>query len=275
MNPKYMPTISVIIPSHKPQNYLYECILSIVNQSLSPNLFEVILILNGPKTPYYDNIQNFIRNFRNIRLVYTPQNGVSNARNIGIEESHGEYICFVDDDDVVSYTYLESLLRLASPSTISMSNVYSFKENIIERGQNFFICKKLKNKSKYETASFYECRSFLAFPVAKMIHRQIIGSHRFNSRFKNGEDALFITSLTDNFSHIKFTADDAVYYVRERVGSASRKKLKKKDLIKDSFSLIKAYIEVYLSHPFRYNLLLFLSRIPGVIKNAYILFRNK
>ena len=57
-----------------------------------------------------------------------------------------------------------------------------------------------------------------------MIHREIISNHRFDCRFKNGEDALFITSITDNFSSIKFSSDDAIYYVRERVGSASRKK---------------------------------------------------
>ena len=267
--------VSVIIPSYMPGDYLFECLNSLVRQTLNFASFEILVVLNGPQQPYWDEILLYIGSYKNIRLFYTEVVGVSNARNVGIQNSCGEYICFVDDDDVVSSTYLESLLKFANPSTISMSNVYSFKENIIERGQNFFICKKLKNKSKYETASFYECRSFLAFPVAKMIHRQIIGSQRFNSKFKNGEDALFITSLTDNFSHIKFTADDAVYYVRERVGSASRKKIEKKDLIKDSFSLIKAYIEVYLSHPFRYSLLLFLSRIPGVIKNAYILFRNK
>lgn len=246
-----------------------------MNQTLSPCFFEVLIILNGTHQPYWDRLSVYVKRHCNIRLFYSEVAGVSNARNIGIESSNGEFLCFVDDDDVVSCTYLEELLKCANSSTVSMSNVYSFKKNIQEHGENFFICRKLKNRFKYETASFYACRSFLAFPVAKMIHKQIVGNHRFNPKFRNGEDALFITSLTDNFSHIKFTTDDAVYYVRERIGSASRKRIGKKKLICDSFNLIKAYVSVYLSNPSKYSFLLFLSRIPGVIKNAFLLSQNR
>lgn len=267
--------VSVIIPSYKPGNYLLECLDSLARQTLDLASFEILVVLNGPKQPYFDKISLYIGRYKNIQFFYTEIAGVSNARNIGIQNSCGEYICFVDDDDVVSNTYLEELLKCANVDTISMSNIYTFKNDIHELRENFFVCNKLKNKRAYENVPFFLCRSFLAFPVAKMIHRQIIGEHRFNPQFKNGEDALFITSLTDNFSHIKFASDSAIYYVRERTGSASRKRLDKKELIKDSFNLIKAYISVYLSNPSKYSLLLFLSRIPGVLKNAYILSRNK
>lgn len=267
--------VSVIIPSYMPGDYLFECLNSVVHQSLNLASFEILVILNGPPHPYWREISFYAEQYKNIRLFYTEILGVSNARNIGIQNSCGEYICFVDDDDVVSNTYLEELLKCANVDTISMSNIYTFKNDIHELRENFFVCNKLKNKRAYENVPFFLCRSFLAFPVAKMIHRQIIGEHRFNPQFKNGEDALFITSLTDNFSHIKFASDSAIYYVRERTGSASRKRLDKKELIKDSFNLIKAYISVYLSNPSKYSLLLFLSRIPGVLKNAYILSRNK
>lgn len=269
-----MITVSVIIPSYNPGTYFNHCIESVAHQTLDSSLFEVLIILNGTKEPYYTKIAGYIEKYHNIRLLYTPLQGVSNARNIGIESSVGEYLCFVDDDDIISPSYLKRLLEKASSDTISVSNVYSFKHFISERGKDFFICNHLKHKEKYINKSFFRCRSFLAFPVAKMIHRRIISIHRFDVRFKNGEDALFITSITNNLNRISFTSDDAIYYVRLRIGSASRKKIAGFKVIRDSLLLIKTYIATYFTNPRKYSLMLFLSRIPGVIKNACILLKN-
>lgn len=269
-----MVEISVIIPSYAPGGYLKECLESVINQTLPKNNFEIIIVLNGLRDPYFSQIANFISSYDNIRLLYEEKAGVSNARNKGIEDARGNYICFIDDDDVVSPTYLSGLLEVSDRETIGISNVYSFRQNIQERNANFFICRLLLHKQKYEGTSFFRCRSFLAFPVAKLIHREIIAKHRFDCRFRNGEDALFITSITDNFAQIRFSSDDAIYYVRERSGSASRKKIGLLKIISSSFLLITEYIIIYMRHPFRYSFMLFIARIPGVLKNAFLLSKN-
>lgn len=265
--------ITVIIPTYKPGEYIFDCLKSIYTQSLSHHNYEIIIVLNGPKEPFYSALVKY--KSENTYIYYTEQSGVSNARNIGIEKAKGEYICFIDDDDVISYSYLEGLLLTANKTTLAISNIYSFINNIDEKRDNFFVCKKIRNKESINTYSHYQCRSFLAFPVAKLIHREIIGNHRYDCRFKNGEDSLFMTSISDKITSIKFTSDDAIYYVRERIGSASRQKIPFKRLIIDSFKLITTYIKLYFKAPKSYNFLLFLSRIPGVIKNAYCLSLNK
>lgn len=267
--------ISVIIPTYKPKAYYFnDCINSVVNQTIDRFEYEVLIILNGPQEPYMGLILSAINKLSNIRLLYSPYPGVSSARNCGIEHSRGDYICFIDDDDLISPCYLEKLLLVSSNNTIGISNVYSFKITINELNDNFFICSRLRNKQKYMGTSIYRYRSFLAFPVAKMIHKEIISAHRFDCRFQNGEDALFITSLTDNFSKLRFTDDDAIYYVRERMGSASRRKIPLLMIFKNAIMLIFAYWTIYLKNPRKYSLMLFLSRIPGVLKNSYNLFKN-
>lgn len=271
--------ISVIIPSYNPDKYLYECINSLYNQDLPATLWEIIIILNGNISLYKNKVETEIRkkpdNF-NISLICTEISGVSNARNLGLDNAKGEYICFIDDDDIVSPSYLKELLSAANENNIVISNIYTFINNIHEKRNNFFVCNKLRNLNNYKNnTSLFRNRSFLAFPVAKIIHRNIIGNRRFNPKFKNGEDALFITSISDKIERIEFTSPNAIYYVRERIGSASRKKIPLKLLLKDSILLIITYIYVYIQHPFSYNVLLFLSRIPGVLKNSFILSKNK
>ena len=270
-------TISIILPTYKPKGYLEECINSIYIQTYQN--FELIIILNGDISSHYvDYINRLIANKPNyikLHFIQTEVSGVSNARNIGLDKAIGEYICFIDDDDIISKNYLEELIKISDRHTLGISNVHSFINNIKKCEDNFFICKQLKDKRKYINAHIYEYRSFLAFPVAKLIHRDIINNRRYDSRFKNGEDSLFITSISDEIKRIKFTPDNAIYYVRERIGSASRRKIPILVLLNDSLTLIKAYISVYFKKPFSYNLILFLLRIPGVLKNAYILMKNK
>ena len=109
--------------------------------------------------------------------------------------------------------------------------------------------------------------------ICTLFDNILIDIHKFKSL--HGEDALFMTSITDNLSQFTFVLDDAIYFVRERVGSASRKKIPKSKLFFDSFLLIKEYLMIYLKHPCKYNFPLFISRIPGVLKNAYILSKNR
>ncbi len=269
--------ISVILPSYKPGGYILDCLDSLMRQTLDTSLFEVIIVLNGPKEPYWSILSSYCSKYKNIKMYYEEIAGVSNARNTGLEVSMGEYIAFIDDDDIVSPSYLSSLWKSAAKDTISISNVYSFVNSIDEKRDNFFVCGQLRSMKQNDNGkrkSFFYYRSFFAFPVAKLIHRDIIGNHRFDTRFANGEDALFITSITDNLSKVTFSLDDAIYYVRERVGSASRKKISKSKILFDSYLLIKEYIWIYLKHPFKYSFWLFASRIPGVLKGAYFLSKN-
>jgi len=245
---------------------------SIQEQTLHHDEFEVLIILNGSKEPYYTNLYRI--KSKNIKLYYSDKAGVSNARNIGLEHALGEYICFIDDDDIVSPTFLERLLEVADKETLAISYCNSFINRIEEKEDNFFICRHLNNRKNIEVASHFKNRSFLSFPVAKLIHRDMIGTRRYDCRFHNGEDSLFITSISDKIKRLRLTTNDAIYYVRERSGSASRKHIPLKRLFVDSVKLIVAYLVIYFKNPFSYYLPLFLARIPGVLKNMYILSKN-
>ena len=85
--------ISVIIPTHKPQRYIEVCLRSLDAQTLDKNRYEVLIILNGEKEPYYSTIQHLLDSYElNGRLLYTDVAGVSNARNIGLDNAEGNYI---------------------------------------------------------------------------------------------------------------------------------------------------------------------------------------
>ena len=271
--------LSVIVPSFKPGDYLFECLQSIFDQTLSQKEYEVLLILNGPSIPYTGKIESFISPFKengyNIYLLHTDVSGVSNARNIGLDNARGEYICFIDDDDVISKTYLEELYQVSSPTIVGLSNIFSFKETPTECGNDFFVTNYIGKSEIIERSTKYGFRHYISFPVAKLFHRDIIGERRFDTRFTNGEDGLFSRLISDRYTGLKCTSDKAIYHVRMRQGSASRKKLPITKLIKDTMMLWKTLVGYYITNPKGYSLRLYLISILGVLRNDWVLLKNR
>ena len=98
--------ISIIVPLYNKDQYIKRCLLSILNQTY--NDFEIIIINDGST----DNSEQIVRELNNkkIRFYTTNNKGVSHARNFGIREAKGEYVCFVDADDYVSPNYLSTMI---------------------------------------------------------------------------------------------------------------------------------------------------------------------
>lgn len=258
--------ISVIIPTYSPKEYIHSCLDSLKNQSLSSDRYEVILILNGVKDPYYDTLKTIIEESSNFKLIYTELGNVSNARNVGLTIASGEYITFIDDDDVVSQTYLSDLYKNATTDCVSLSNMAAFEDGSNKPAYEYIADTFNKWHDKTEI-KMLNIRSYFSIPVSKMIHRSIIGETRFNERFKSGEDGLFMFEISKNVKSIKFTSEDAIYYRRIRSSSLSNAiKSDKRYIFKTGLSLIGSYIKIYMTDIKSYNMLFFVSRILAVVK---------
>lgn len=258
-----IPKISVIIPTYKPGVYIYECIDSLLNQTLDKELYEIILVLNGPREPYLSDLLTYVQKQANVVLLYEESSGVSYARNMGLDKARGEYICFVDDDDLVSNNYLTSLLNESNKETLVVSDVKNFASNISQSFNDYISRAFLKFKSKDKDSVFLK-RSFLSTAWCKIIPKNLIGEKRFDVRFKIGEDALFMFAISKGVKKIVLS-DNAIYYRRCRKGSASRVKQPIKFRLNNSVMQILEYIRIYVHSPFEYNFFLFLSRIVASV----------
>lgn len=256
--------ISVIIPSYKPSEYVWKCLDSIANQSLRHENYEVLIVLNGCSFPWEEQIQDYISN-NNLEkyffLFQTDTAGVSNARNIALDQARGEYITFIDDDDYVSERYLEELLDNASPDTISLSYVLNFIDNTEDFYTDNCLKQYIANKDK-ANCPFVKGRNYFGGPCKKLIHRDIIGDRRFDATFTSGEDSIFMFLISDKFKYVSFTSERAIYYRRIRKGSASNK-LSKKDDFHNTIRLLNSYIKIFFSKLGKYNFYFTATRIWG------------
>lgn len=269
--------ISVIIPTYKPQDYLWECLDSLVAQTFPKEDFEVVLVLNGCSEPYKSNIEQYISTKMgdmNVNFIYTEIRGVSNARNIALDIVRGEFITFIDDDDFVSSDYLKELYNKADRNTISICYPYAFKDGDCKQ-IHYSLTDTYDRLRVYGKQHYSNARKFFSGPCMKLIPKSFINDRRFDERFENGEDSLFMFLISDNFKIVNFTSHYAVYHRRYREGSAVTRKRSKRSIILNGIRLLMASTQIWICNPFRYDFSFYMTRCLGYIKGILINCKGK
>lgn len=169
--------VSVIIPVYNVKEYLTECLESVLNQSYS-NL-EVILINDGSTDKSGEICDYYEKTDERIKVIHKRNGGLSDARNIGLDNCAGKFICFVDSDDYIHRDFIKVLyeslktnkvdISLSSFSSVKLSDKIDFKEFKRMSFEEFFfeikslpikiiVCNKLYKKEIWDKVRFENCK---------------------------------------------------------------------------------------------------------------------
>lgn len=113
------PLISVIVPVYKVEKYLGRCVDSILAQTYENT--EIILVDDGSPDNCPKLCEEYAKKYSSIRVIHQENRGLSGARNTGIRHAKGDYLAFVDSDDVISPHFLESLYRAMKETHANIS----------------------------------------------------------------------------------------------------------------------------------------------------------
>ena len=215
------PKISIIVPVYNVEQYLERCVESILKQTVDN--FELLLINDGSSDNSGQLCDELSRRDNRIRVLHIQNGGVSNARNLGIQSSRGEWISFIDSDDYVTEYYLETLLQpVETDETIgfSIGKLHHIQNGVVTPFQNttsevtgWNTEQTLKELLTTEKTSF--------FPVAKLFRKSLIKDHKFNTQYHLAEDALFLTELLLQTKCNTVFIDKPIYFYDHREGSAT------------------------------------------------------
>ncbi len=121
--------LSIIVPVYNVEPYIRPCFESIFKQGLDENDYEVIIVNDGSTDKSMEMIADIINLHNNIKVINQENQGLSMARNNGIEKASGEYIQFVDSDDLLIDNSLPYLLNQALASKADLVIADFIKEN--------------------------------------------------------------------------------------------------------------------------------------------------
>lgn len=207
--------LSVIVPVYNAEKYLHRCIDSILNQAFDD--FELLLIDDGSNDSSGAICEKYAEFDERVRVIHKNNNGVSEARNTGIDNAVGEYIIFVDSDDEISKGFFDDVAIKAENVDLYICGAREIQK---EFGK---ITNQTEHRLKIEGmttvkwlfsnvgASIPVC--LVRTPWAKAYRTQIIKKNnvRFDKNFSLGEDILFNLSYCEHIE--KVYVDINVYYM--------------------------------------------------------------
>ena len=119
-----IPSVSVIVPVFNTAGYVEDCLRSLQDQG---NLiFEAIVVDDGSTDQSHSLILKFSKTDSRFRVIHQPNLGLSGARNTGLQEARGEYVFFLDSDDIVTSNSLDLIFREAKQSGTDVQCFRSF-----------------------------------------------------------------------------------------------------------------------------------------------------
>lgn len=158
--------ISVIIPVYNVEEYLRECIDSVLNQTFYD--FEVILVNDGSTDSSGEICDEYVEKDERVTVIHQKNGGLSVARNTGLSEANGKYVYFLDSDDYISGNALKTLLDIAEndDSDIVFFDAVSFADT-----EDFTVSQNYIRKNKYLTDNGYNV--FTSLTQAKEFHSAV------------------------------------------------------------------------------------------------------
>lgn len=137
--------LSIIIPMYKVEAFVERCLLSLESQDISQEDYEIICINDGSPDNCSGVVKKLQTKYGNIRLIEQENQGVSRARNIGMDNAFGKYMLFIDPDDYVEANSFAGFLDASDnqDAQISFLGFTVFKEDGAIHHRQFY--KKVKD----------------------------------------------------------------------------------------------------------------------------------
>ena len=197
--------VSIIVPVYKTERYLNRCVESIGRQDYSD--LEIILVDDGSPDNSGKLCDDLANADKRIRVIHKANGGLSSARNAGIDNSNGKYICFVDSDDYIEKDHVSTLYN-----QLIKHNADLVKIDYAEVNTDDYSEKAVSVSEKvYDNAE----KAFLELRVDSacvfMYKRELIGNTRFPEG-KTSEDIPFNFNIFQKAKRLVYLPVKKYYY---------------------------------------------------------------
>ncbi|MGG4664968.1 glycosyltransferase family 2 protein [Providencia vermicola] len=223
------PLVSVIVPTYNSSDFILSTIRSIIVPG--DTYIEIIIIDDGSTDDTLELLNQYYEFNQMIKVISVPNGGVSKARNIGIENAKGEFICFLDSDDQLEADFFPTLIKNIRKNDVDVQlcGYYKHYKNSIDKQPSLhcdehFLVRYLSGDISFHIGSM-------------IINKSFIYSHniRFNEKLYFGEDILFICQVLA-LAKCKMSLD-YLYHHNYREGSLTTSSWSEDDYLHDIFAM--------------------------------------
>ena len=218
-----MSEISIIIPVYNKEQYVEVCLESIKKQSFTD--YECIIIDDGSSDQSGNICDRISERDTRFKCIHITNQGVSHARNIGIDIASGKYITFIDSDDYIDEVYLENLHRCITENNVDIvisgyrkvwDGIEGIEEHILPIEPGIYLWKNLIDSFAYiqKTTGVYGCCT------SKMLKKNLIENIVFDEKLCLAEDFDFYLRVYPKCNTV-YVDDKSYYEYRQKTMNSS------------------------------------------------------
>lgn len=206
--------LSLIIPVYNAERYIGQCLDSLLNQNLPDQDYEIVCVNDGSKDRSLSILEGYANAHANIRIVNKKNGGVTTARNAGLDAAKGDFIWFIDADDLVKENILAQLKAMVPDTGCDriVFGAYEFTDQMTEE-----LLERSRTGQLETNTSWYD-----AVVWRSLLRKAFLREHNLCFRYPeltHGEDGLFIYEVTlDN--PVTVSTEEVLYFYRVHSGSA-------------------------------------------------------
>lgn len=260
-NNSYDPIVSIVVPAYNAEDYIRKCVDSILAQSNQS--LEVIVVDDGSTDSTLAELKAYSNDSR-VRVIHQENQGVSSARNKALAVAKGEFVAFVDSDDVVHPELFTICVNLCENKggDFVLYNYEEFSSGDIPQFRQIS-CDCIQSVD--EPLSYYLDNGFKGGMSAMFVRRKMLEGLSFLRGISKGEDMCFSFSLLPRLKkgwHIRIP----LYFYRRTEGSLDSGSLSLKDVIGFA-EILRNLNNLYLSLDSKTYNAIQRRWFPKVIKN--------
>jgi len=239
--------ISVIIPVYNVEQYLPECVESVLKQTYQ-NL-EILLIDDGSTDGSGKLCDEYAKKDSRVKVIHKENGGVSSARNRGLDIAQGEYITFIDGDDFVAENYVRALYEnlKENGSDLAFCKYAFFNDNAVKASTESFpdkISVDINSEVFFQFFSRFISwkKNIMGSSCRILYRREVITNIRFNPQINIAEDLLFVLQVILKSKILSFINKELYLY---RVNNQSAVHSYRKEFLKNQILLREKIKTIY------------------------------
>ncbi len=212
--------LSIIVPVYNVEDYLEKCIESLYKQDLPKHEYEVIAVNDGSTDKSLDVLERLKQKHASVKIITQENQGLSGARNTGINNASGDYILFVDSDDYILENTAKKLTDLAQQNDLDILEFGA--DGVAEDGTLVYSGKSSSNNKVLSGEQYLHEIRYMGSACNKMYAKAFLNAN--NLRFMRGvyiEDIEFNTRAVFKAKRV-MAIDDTIAHFLQRDGSITR-----------------------------------------------------
>ena len=243
-----MDKVSIIVPVYNIEQYLEQCIDSIINQTYKN--IEVLLIDDGSTDNSGKICERYEKEYGHIKVIHQINGGLCAARNIGLDNATGKYICFIDSDDYIEKEYVEKLYHEVKlyDLDIAYCNFRLFEDNkeLGKKEKQYLLTREEITGLQYQILRFknndWDCQVWVGMYKKEFLLKNNLSFYKEDRLLY--EDILFTNKSLLKAERVKFISYYGYNYRNRWQDSLCRQKLNEWTM-KSYYNIMNEFIDLY------------------------------